>query len=425
MKMTNIDTPPFKIGDENSESKGFDGNRIFPHNSMDYVTDETRAEVIELQRSGVDIDIVDVNLDGHYRLDDAKQELVDHAIDVYSSSPGFVGKLTEASPAVAAWNGMAQSMSPLALGIFYNTGNMTRPSDGYSRHAVLDEPLPIESGKTATELVRALKSEQDAQAILEKVDRFFEAGSLMDTIDEFGLTPHDILAGSLDRIGDITRANVMIDMVTDHVLSGRVPHDGRGIVSASLASGAAEPVYWLINELRGRGRPVEKVHLVDLDPIALAASNDRSGHYGLKDKLVMHHKNLFREPVDSYIDPHSVDVVDIIGLFEYLAPKAADRILQRAASIVRPGGMIVFGNMLKSRPQQKWFDELWPKLEQRSIHEVIEIIEGAGFSKDQLKVRLSKDGLYPIYGIAIPYEGTVAQVGEVSRQLGRVSSVSL
>lgn len=423
--MTNIDTPHYKIGDENPENKGLGSDRIPPHNSMDYMTDETRAEVAELQRNGVDVGIVDVNLDGHYRLDDDKQELVDHAIDIYSSNPGFVGKLSEASPAVAAWNGMAQSMSPLALGIFYNTGNMTRPSDGYSRHAVLDEPLPIEGGKTATELVRTLKNEQDAQTILEKVDRFFEAGSLTDTVDEFGLTPHDILAGSLDRIGDITRANVMIDMVTDHVLSGRMLDDNRGIVSASLACGAAEPVYWLINNLREHGLPVDKLHLVDLDPIALAASSDRSEHYELKEKLVMHHKNLFREPIDSYINPHSVDVVDIIGLFEYLAPKAANRILQRAASIVRPGGIIVFGNMLKSRPQQKWFDGLWPKLEQRSIHEVIEIIEGAGFSKDQLKIRLSKDGLYPIYGITIPLEGTPTQVHEVSRQLGRISSASL
>ena len=419
---TESDINTIKFGKNSSNKSGFSVEHIHPRISIDYVTDETRAEVEELKRNGLDIEIVDVDLSGHYQLDEAKQKLVDNAIEVYSEIPDFAQLLSRANPAVEAWYGMAQLASPLALGIFYNTGAMERPSDGLSQHAILHEPLPIESGKTATELVIALNTDEDAKLILDRTNKFFEAGSLKEGVDDFGLTPHDIMAGSLDRIGDITRAKAAIEMFRQHVLSNPDQYADRGIVSASLASGAAEPVFWLMDQLRKDGVSIDTLHLIDLNPIAITASIDRSSSYKLKDQLKPHIKNLFREPIDSYITPHSVDMVDVIGITEYLTPKAAIKLLERAKTIVRPGGMIVFGNMLKSRPQQKWFEGLWPDLKQRSITEMLDIIETAGFSRDQLKVRVSKDGLYPMYGLEMPMDLLYDSNSQVMRSLGHASS---
>ena len=424
--MTEADLDHLRFGKNTPQEGSIGVDRIRPRATMDYVTEEARREVELLKASGLDIEIVDVDLQNHYKLDDEKQKLVDHAIATYSEIPDFAHILAEANPAVAAWHGMALATSPLALGIFYDTGNMERPSDGLSEQAILHEPLSIEGGKTATELVRDLQSEEDANVILERVRKFFEAGSLKEGTDDFGLTAHDIMSGSLDRIGDITRANVAIAMVVEHVLNNPDQYTNKGVVSVSLASGAAEPVFWLMNELRKHGIDINTLHLVDADPIAIAASVDRSGKYNLKDKLQPHRKNLFREPIDSYIEPKSADMVDMIGIVEYLKPKAAKVLLERAKTIVRPGGIIVFGNMLKSRPQQEWFEGLWPELQQRSITETLEIIESAGFSRDQVQVRLSKDGLYPMFAIKVPLE-FVAETSkdpsdDVTRGLGRVAS---
>lgn len=390
-----------------TENNHFGADRMKPHTPMDRVTDEAMTEITVLKQNGLDVDIVPIDLSGHYQLADEKQRLVNHAIDTYSEVPNFASELVKANPAVDGWLAMAKSMSPLALTFFYNTGNMERPSDGLSRQAILDTPLPIGGGKTATEMVLEMKEKKDADIIIDRTTAFFEAGSLKDGIDNFGLTAHDIMAGSLDRIGDITRAKTAIAMVRNYVQTHPERYTDRGVVTASFASGAAEPMFWLLDQLRRDGLQIDAAHQVDLDPIALAASADRSTHYSLNDKIVMHHEDLLRGPqADTYIEPHSVDFLDAIGIVEYLSPVLATRLLKNAASVVRPGGMIVFGNMLKSRPQQLWFDGLWPKLRQRSISEVLTIIENAGFSNDMVEVRLSKDGLYPMYGIKIPLEAS-------------------
>lgn len=398
---------------------------IVPRASMDYVTDDTHEEIAELEAAGIDVKIVKIDLSGHYQLDDEKQELVDRAIAEYSEIPDFAVKLVEANPAVSGWLDMAKSMSPLALAFFYNTGNMERPSDGLSRQAILHGVIPIEGGKTATQLVRESKSKEDADNILARTNAFFDAGSLKEGVDAFGLSAHDIMAGSLDRIGDITRAKLAIEMVRSHILSRPEQYSEKGIVSASFASGAAEPMYWLLDQLRKDGLQIDTAHQVDLDPIALAAGYDRSGHYDLKGTIAMHSQDLVRTPADSYIEPGSVDILEAIGFIEYMSPVLAKMVLMNAASIVKPGGIIVFGNMLKSRPQQEWFDGLWPRLRQRSMTETIKVIESAGFSLDQVEIQLSEDGLYAMYALKIPFEIDTSQEaarGTITHGLGHAAS---
>jgi hypothetical protein len=408
-----------------SEHAHFGEDRVNPHPLMDRVTDETRTEIAVLRQNGVDIQIVPVDLANHYRLDDDKQKLVDHAIETYSEVPEFASKLVEANPAVAGWLGMAKSMSPLALTFFYNTGDMERPSDGLSEEAILHTKLSVLGGKTATEIVKETKKEGPAKLILDRTNAFFEAGSLKKGVDAFGLTAHDIMAGSLDRIGDITRAKEMIALAQSHVERNADRYASKGIVVASFASGLGEPMYWLLDQLRSQGVQIDVAHQVDMDPIALAANAYMAAKYGMQDKIAMHPQNLLLTPADSYIEPHRVDFLEAVGVVEYLKKPLAIRLLKNAASVVRPGGMIVFGNMLKSRPQQKWFEGLWPKLEQRSITEVLELIEEAGFSRDWVEVRLSEDGLYAMYAIKIPEEASLQQketASDVARRVGRAAS---
>lgn len=392
------------IDNDVSENRHKGDEKAQPSAVMDYVTDQTRGEVTELRAKGVDVAIVDYDLEGHFQLDPETQKKVDTAIETYSQTPDFSRLLETASPAISGWLGMAKDMSPLALGFFYNMANMTRPSDGLSREAILDTPLAAEGGKTATELVKELYPEKKAALKLERLDNFFQAGSLKEERDAFGLTTYEIMAGSLDRIADVTRAKALSRLVQEHIQRYPERYAGKGLVSTSLASGAAEPVYWLVRDLQAAGQQVDRINLVDRDPIAIAASLDRSTYYGLNDKIAIHAKNLFEEPVDSYVEPQGTDVVDIVGLFEYLPGRYAEKLLQDAARITKPGGVMVFGNMLMSRPQQKWFEGLWPKLQQRSVEEVIEIVERAGFSRDQLRIHIPPDGVYAIYSLEIPME---------------------
>jgi len=394
-----------------------------PKNHFEYITDATRSEIAELQARGVDVRIVDSDLDGHYQQDGETQQKVDDAIATYSAIPGFGDILAKQNPAVAKWLDMAKAMSPLALHFFYNMGKMERPSDGLDEKAILDTPLPLKDGKTARELVRLGKNEKDADTILGRTEAFFQAGSLKEGVDEFGLTAYDIMAGSLDRIGDITRAKMMIALVKEHRNNTAEQHKQGGIVTASFGVGLAEPVLWLLAELQSDGQAVDTVHLVDMDPIALAASADRSVQYGLQDNIQMHMhmENIILTKPDKYttpIEPGSVDVGEVMGVIEYFKKEVASRILKNLATTIKPGGMIVFGNMLQSRPQQEWFDGLWPPLKQRTISEIIEVIELSGLPRENITIWVSKDGLYAVCGIKFPVEPT-AEVSNVSEGTAR------
>jgi hypothetical protein len=62
--------------------------------------------------------------------------------------------------------------------------------------------------------------------------------------------------------------------------------------------------------------------------------------------------------------------------------------------------------MLTERPQQGFFNYVWPKLEQRTMTDVLDIIEGAGFSKEDVVVRApSEDAVYAVYAIKVPETG--------------------
>ncbi len=55
--------------------------------------------------------------------------------------------------------------------------------------------------------------------------------------------------------------------------------------------------------------------------------------------------------------------------------------------------------MLSPRPEQLFFDEvsLWPPLHQRSLRQLVRIVERAGFvAREQLRLRVPDEGVYAV-----------------------------
>ena len=153
--------------------------------------------------------------------------------------------------------------------------------------------------------------------------------------------------------------------------------------------------------------------------MALATADALAQGAGLEGKVNIQLRDLLSENLTDYIAPHSVDVVDLLGLFEYIPNlkdlPMASALLSKVKDIVRPGGIIVFGNMLSDRPQQAFFSNVvkWPRLQQRSITDVLAILEQAGFYANDISVRIPQEGVYAVYAVNIP-EVVTAEVSNVS-----------
>lgn len=274
---------------------------------------------------------------------------------------------------------------------------------------VYDRPLFSVSNSVSGEIeLHSAKQVVEAKLGPEKAAR------VASDYDRFIHTPIDdasrrIWQGSLDGSGVRTRAISAMSRVADYLAETKAP--GERITTASLACGAAGPMFELARRIGQKGLVLDKTILADMDAMALASAQSLADHEGIANQVELKLENLVdmntlsARNLSEFIEPGSVDVVDLLGLFEYFPRELAVDLIQQVRKIIKPGGMIVFGNMIDNRPQQTFFTQvsMWPPLEQRSLPELFDIVQEAGFSaKDDAEIILPPQGVYAVVAIKVP-----------------------
>ena len=356
------------------------------------VAENIRQEIGYLANIGYDVSEVVAN--DQHALTDSRQKLVDNAVEYLEQSENG-HQIFRSYPGISAWEPLTKRA--IALHTLYNpTGSSIGEGIEYE-----DYFYPLFQGKSAAEVLSETKSPAKAEKILSDYSRF-----ILGIMDEGNLSEigsRDLFQGVVDAKAVRTRANSAMEIVANHINEmENGGSDPQALISASLACGAAGPVYNLVSGLERKGYNFSNIILVDSDPMALSTAYSLSKHNNLHNKVELQLKNLLLDSLTDFIEPESVDIVDLLGLFEYLPDEYGVDLLKKVQSIVKPGGLIVFGNMLNERPQQKFFDNIvsWPHLEQRSIEEVVRIIDTAGFdTKNDTQIRIPSEGVYAVYGI--------------------------
>lgn len=355
------------------------------------ICDSVLDEVLSLISIGIDAGVVNIPV----ILDELEENETHATITKIENTldPAAAFYDPAERPALLAWR--PSTKRAIALQTIYRSLQAETLSDGIGANAY---EVPISNGRSAREILMAEKSQ-------EKVNKIVHSYDLLRTpLDE---NSRKFFQYSYDAQGIRNRALIAMELASQQL--DKSFSDRQDFVSASLACGAAQPVYDLVNYLRDHGSDFSKVILVDKDPMALAAANALAESAGVKDIISIEYRDLFLENLTDYIKPQSVDVVDILGLFEYIPTAHPDfgnmaaEFLARAGEILRPGGVILIGNMLEDRPEQTFFTDAvgWPPLQQRSISEVLGIICDAGYDLDRVTVRVpSNDGVYATYAIA-------------------------
>jgi hypothetical protein len=293
----------------------------------------------------------------------------------------------------------------IALQPLYGANRLKTLGDGIKVEAY-DAPIfTDENGnkRSAKEILFAEKRPEKAEEIYRNHVDFVNA-----PIDDLSRM---FYRGSRDGEAIRSRAILTTDLVLQHFKRRRDEgKDEHPLRSVSLACGAAGPVYQIIKELENESFDVGEVVLVDKDEMALASAYSLGESENVTDKIRIERQDLFGKELTDYIAPKSVDVVDLLGLFEYVPNSErfgmyATQLLKRVKEIVSPGGLIVFGNMLADRDQQEFFDQVvkWPPLQQRKVQEVLSIIESAGYNLSDVKTRIAAtDGVYAVYAVRVP-----------------------
>lgn len=197
----------------------------------------------------------------------------------------------------------------------------------------------------------------------------------------------------------------------------------------SLACGAAHPALQAVTDVRRLGGAVPRMTLVDLDPTALALAQSHATAQGV-DTLQLHRMDIlgrsgFRPSGlfgrrAAHLPPASYDMVEAIGLLEYLRiddwtyrynkvverrrPMAGARtFLRHAWELVAPGGHLVVGNMLTTHPQLGFTLNViqWPHIQPRDVPTMLQLLDDAGIHGERTTY-LPQDGAYALYVVRRP-----------------------
>lgn len=238
------------------------------------------------------------------------------------------------------------------------------------------------------------------------------------------------LRNAADAHGIRSRAQVM-----RHLLLEQADQSADTLHWLSLACGAAQPVLETMAEI-ALERPVPHAVLADADPHALALARGYADARGLSGNITTVMANVldrrgfeklpssllgrmpFLRKTTGWIE--QFDAVDAVGLLEYLQAEdwsyayngviktnktmaGAITFLRNAYECVKPGGMLVVGNMLDTHPTLGFTMDViqWPHIQPRSIEQMIEIFGAAGIS-GHLDVHLPSDGVYAVYVVRKP-----------------------
>ena len=104
------------------------------------------------------------------------------------------------------------------------------------------------------------------------------------------------------------------------------------------------------------------------------------------------------------VEDGSVDVVDALGLWEYLKPAHAERFANKLYAKLKPGGKMTVSNMLPSRPHRELNERAvgWPGLYLRSDTDLLDIVAAAGIDTRNVTMTHARDGVYVVMEINKP-----------------------
>lgn len=245
----------------------------------------------------------------------------------------------------------------------------------------------------------------------------------------------------LDAHGIRSRGEIVQDILARHVID-QASLGAAAQQWVSLACGAAQPVCRALRHIKESGNPTPRVALVDLDRSALRAAQTyaQAMKVGQSTDIlrmnILHPQGLALPAVDAQtnvaaralrrqvgLEGAVYDAVDAVGILEYVPEVLSDEsptalqvnaatFLAHAAQLVKPGGLLLVGNMRDTHPQLGFTLNVvqWPHIQPRSIEAMQRIAGAAGLGDWQVDVYCPDDGVYALYAMRRPKVGGTLEI---------------
>lgn len=166
----------------------------------------------------------------------------------------------------------------------------------------------------------------------------------------------------------------------------------------SLATGTGQQTFEGVAVLKH----APELWLSDIDDDALAVARDHAPEYGVAEHMTIKKLDATNEAdLQAAIRAHRPQVIDMMGLMEYLDDEAAVSLIRAVMTVAPKGSSFIFTNMLPTHPGLQVHKRAlgWPGVIVRSIDQVADIVTRAGVAPKQLEILAPSDGIYGIFCI--------------------------
>ncbi|MBI5138755.1 MAG: class I SAM-dependent methyltransferase [Candidatus Vogelbacteria bacterium] len=129
-----------------------------------------------------------------------------------------------------------------------------------------------------------------------------------------------------------------------------------------------------------------KLHIVNIDLDATAL--ERAKVITDEKKHGEHFKWVRGNAVDalSFVPKQSVNIVELIGLLEYLNKDDALNVIKTAYGLLGDGGLLVAANV-RPNDERRFYERIgWPTMHYRTKEEFVDLIRSAGFNASNIKI---------------------------------------
>lgn len=174
------------------------------------------------------------------------------------------------------------------------------------------------------------------------------------------------------------RLRIVQRILRDEILL-RLRASSRRILIMSLGGGSSRALIQALHEIPHRPSVQELVRVVNVDKDRQAAALGRelaAGH-GLGEVFRWVEGN--SKDLGSIAEDDSVDIVEMVGLFDYFSDKIGEMILRRIHRKLKPGGLLVVGNVCPHEEMPFVSKMGWPEMYYRHPDDLARLIAKGGF----------------------------------------------
>ena len=260
--------------------------------------------------------------------------------------------------------------------------------DWFYKHEQPDVEGTMEEWRKLGTSARALYPMQ----VTNDMERVFPSGHVTERA-------RDILTHSLDAVAIRARAANMKSIVLKYAAQSTESNFN----FVSLGAGAAVPAINAVLEIEKQSGKKTFMNLYDQDPDILDFAEESTNRAGIPSEQVVTHVGDYYDAFK--LPPESVNILEALGLFEYLHDSRCVILIKEAYARLKPGGVLIFSNMLVTRPQRAFHESgvVWPGVKMRSEKQIMQLVIDAGVAISLVTYTVSEDGVYGVVEIHKPW----------------------